>query len=122
MLSLFCDAQTLGPWKAPATADQLNNPYANDVSATEKGKKTFMTLCNVCHGDKGKGDGIGGAALNPKPANYTAATVQCQTDGALFWKITNGRGAMVSFKQALSDDQRWQLVNYIRVLGRGGKK
>lgn len=115
-------AQTHGPWKAPAAADQLKNPLANDAVATEKGKKTYMTLCNVCHGDKGKGDGIGSAGLNPKPANHTSAAVQSESDGSLFWKITNGRGAMVSYKQALTDDQRWQLVNFIRVLGKGGKK
>lgn len=115
-------AQALGPWKAPAAADLLKNPFAGDAAATEKGKKTYMTLCNVCHGDKGKGDGIGSAALNPKPANHTSASVQGQTDGTLFWKITNGRGAMVPYKQTLTDEQRWQLVNFIRVLGKGGKK
>jgi mono/diheme cytochrome c family protein len=110
------------PWKAPVTADELKNPFANDPAAAEKGKKIFSTVCNVCHGDKGKGDGIGGAAINPKPANFTSANVQSQTDGALFWKLTNGRGPMVSYKPIYTDEQRWQLVNYIRLLGKGGKK
>jgi mono/diheme cytochrome c family protein len=122
--SLFCfaaQAQT-NPWKGPAAADQLKNPFENNSTATEKGKKIFFTICFACHGDKGKGDGIGAAALNPKPANFTSANIQNQTDGALFWKLTNGRGQMVSYKTTLSDEQRWQLVNFVRVLGKGGKK
>ena len=38
------------------------------------------------------------------------------SDGALFWKITQGRPPMTSFRTLLTDDQRWQVVNYIRTL------
>ena len=51
----------------------------------------------------------------PKPANWTAAGVQSQSDGELFWKISNGRGAMPPWKH-LPEQERWEIVNYIRTL------
>ena len=73
------------------------------------GKKlTVDKACTACHGDRGKGDGPGAAALNPKPADWTSAKVQQQTDGCLLWKITTGRGAMPPWA-ALSETERGQL-------------
>jgi len=103
-------------WTAPKDADDLVNPFTTDVKATKKGKKTFTQMCVICHGAKGKGDGIAGASLVPKPANFTSENVQSQTDGALFWKITHGNAPMASYKDILTENQRWELVNYIRTL------
>ncbi|NOZ48092.1 MAG: cytochrome c [Chlorobi bacterium] len=110
--------QQTGEWIAPEEADALVNPYKNNTEATKEGKKQFNQLCAICHGNKGKGDGIAGAALNPKPANFTTVKFQSQTDGAIFWKMTNGRSPMASYKEILTDDQRWQLVNYLRTLSK----
>src|ERR1035437_6196060 len=101
-------------WIAPKDADNGVNPLKGNAAATEEGKKTFTQMCAVCHGDKGKGDGIGGLTLNPKPRNFTLAKTQQQTDGALFWKLTEGRTPMASYKDVLTSTQRWQLVNFIR--------
>jgi hypothetical protein len=65
---------------------------------------------------KGKGDGMGGAGLTPKPSNLTSDAVQSQTDGAIFWKITEGRTPMASYKASIPEKKRWQLVNYMRTL------
>jgi len=111
-----CKAQVPTPWKAPSYADTIHNPLEN--ANPQDGKKVFMTICFVCHGEKGKGDGIASAQLKPKPANFTADFIQNQSDGALFWKLTTGKGAMVPFQKTLSPIQRWQLVNYIRYLGK----
>jgi len=104
------------PWKAPASAKNISNPLKNNPKATEAGKALFTNMCVVCHGNKGKGDGIAGMTLKPRPANLTQALVQDQTDGEIYWKMTEGRAPMASYKDILTDEQRWQLVNYIRVL------
>lgn len=101
-------------WRAPKEADKLKNPLAENGAELIKGKKLYNQMCAVCHGAKGKGDGVAGAALNPKPTNFTMANVQAQTDGALFWKLSEGRTPMASYKNTLKEDQRWQLVNYLR--------
>lgn len=108
------NSSTIDEWKAPLQADKLTNPLKGDASATAEGKIIYMQMCIICHGDKGKGDGVAGVALNPKPGNFVTQKVQAQTDGALFWKITEGRPPMASYKGIFTETQRWQLVNYIR--------
>jgi hypothetical protein len=39
-----------------------------------------------------------------------------ESDGVIFWKITNGKPPMASYEELLTEDQRWELVNYIREL------
>lgn len=121
LLPLSAFKQT-SEWKAPPEADKLKNPYKGNAEATAEGKKLYNMYCATCHGTKGKGDGVAGAALNPKPANFTSEKLQSQTDGAIFWKLTNGRPPMAAYKDILKEEQRWQLVNYIRELGKATVK
>ncbi len=103
-------------WKAPASANELVNPYKGNAAETAKGKTLYMQMCSVCHGKTGKGDGVAGVNLKPRPADHTSAAVQSQTDGAIYWKLTNGNPPMASYKTILTDEQRWDLVNFIRTL------
>jgi len=103
-------------WIAPPSADKVVNPLKNDASAAASGKKLYKMMCAVCHGAKGKGDGIGGAGLTPKPTNLTSEAMQSQTDGAIFWKIAKGRTPMASYEASIPETKRWQLINYIRTL------
>ncbi len=106
-------------WKAPADAKNLKNPEAakkNDPKELAEAKKVIDTNCVACHGPGGKGNGPAAAALPPpKPADWTSAKAKGETDGELFWKISNGRGAMPPWKH-LPEKQRWEIVNYIRSL------
>lgn len=103
-------------WIAPESANQMTNPVAKDATSIKSGSKIFQSMCWTCHGNGGKGDGPASAGLVPKPGNLTSEQVQAQTDGALFWKISEGRGPMSSYKTTLSTTQRWQLINYLRTL------
>jgi len=102
------------PWKAPTSAKALKNPHADKKSSAKKGKSIFKTYCVVCHGASGLGDGVGGKALDPKPANFHSSRVQNQVDGELFWKMSNGRNAMIAWKGVISEEDRWHLVNFLR--------
>ena len=104
-------------WVAPASADKLVNPIkSDDAKAIASGKKLYKVLCFVCHGPKGKGDGMAGAGLTPKPTNFTTEAFRSQTDGAIFWKITEGRAPMASYKTSIPEKKRWEIINYIRTL------
>ncbi len=103
-------------WVAPSSADKIINPLKNDTKAAASGKKLFKVMCVVCHGVKGKGDGIGGAGLTTKPTNLTSVEFQSQTDGAIFWKIAEGRAPMASYESLIPEKKRWELINYIRTL------
>jgi mono/diheme cytochrome c family protein len=108
-------------WKAPVSSDKLSNPLLNDQAAAPAGKKIYESMCVICHGDKGKGNGAAGVSLTPRPANFLAITVRHETDGNIFWKLSEGNPPMAAYKGLLSETQRWQLVNYIRQLEGNGK-
>lgn len=103
-------------WVAPKTASNLINPFKGNEKATAEGKQIFNQMCVICHGMQGKGNGIAGVTLKPKPANFLAINVINETDGEIFWKLTEGKSPMASYKEMLNENQRWQLVNYIRNL------
>ena len=108
------NAQT--KWVAPASADKLKNPGSCDVATMKDAKTVYTSTCAPCHGVKGRGDGPAAVALNPKPADHSSKAIQAETDGSLFWKLSEGRGAMQGYKSQLSDKQRWALICYIRSL------
>ena len=105
-------------WQAPDEARQLQNPLNETAEVINKGQKVFQLLCASCHGDKGTGNPVMLKTLNPPPADLTSTAIQQQTDGEIFWKITEGRGIMASYKNMLSDEDRWAVVQYIRQLGK----
>jgi mono/diheme cytochrome c family protein len=84
---------------------------AKHPEAAAGGEKLFKRNCVECHGEKGTG------IEKKRAADLQLTMVQQQSDGTLFWKITNGntgRG-MPSFSR-LPELQRWQLVLYLRKL------
>lgn len=100
----------------PAEALAVENPIPATESSIAAGAATYTQFCAVCHGNEGKGDGPGAAALNPKPADFSAEHVQVLSDGGLFWFITNGvpGSAMPPWGEVLSEQQRWEVVNFLR--------
>jgi mono/diheme cytochrome c family protein len=98
-------------WHAPADAASRPNPLASMPETTAGGRKLFLRNCAECHGKQGAG-------IDAKhSADLQLPVVQEQSDGVLFWKITNGNASrgMPSFSK-LPELQRWQLVLYIRTL------
>ena len=106
------------PWVTPKPAATVKNPLAGNENVLADAKTLYITNCAPCHGNKGKGDGPAAQALVPKPADHTSALVQSETDGSLFWKLSEGRNPMPGYKKILSDQQRWELINYIRTLSK----
>ena len=101
-------------WKAPARAARKKNPVPSDDKSVAVGKEVYVHQCLSCHGDKGHGDGPASKDLNPRPHDLGAPNVAAQTDGALFWKITEGKKPMPSFEKLISEDERWHVINYVR--------
>jgi len=102
-------------WRVPAETKKLQNPVPANDEAIGAGMMTYMDNCQSCHGENGDGKGKEAEQLSVAPANFTDAhAMSAVTDGELFWKITRGRRPMPSFKDKLTDEERWQLVVYIR--------
>jgi mono/diheme cytochrome c family protein len=96
-------------WKPPSASAEKRNPLAEKPELSAGGKKLFARHCVECHGQSGEG--------LKKAADLQLPVVQNQSDGTLFWKITNGnpdRG-MPSFS-GIPEQQRWQIVLHLRTL------
>lgn len=110
---------------APESYANLTNPLAGSSEAAASGKIIFEAQCAVCHGTQGHGDGTAAAGLKPQPANLAdSKMLDSLSDGYLFWRVSEG-GAMAPFnsgmpawKATLSEEQRWQVISYVRLLGR----
>jgi mono/diheme cytochrome c family protein len=112
--STFALAQ-MSDWRAPPSVANRPNPVPVNATTIELGKKLFLANCLTCHGPEGHGDGPGSAALEKKPADLPKRIKETgEKDGELFWKISEGRAPMITWKTSLSETQRWELVNYIR--------
>jgi glucose/arabinose dehydrogenase/mono/diheme cytochrome c family protein len=93
---------------APASAKTDQNPYQGQNAAS--GKAAYQVNCAACHGPAGEGSG--------NIPSLASGAAQGASDGELFWYITKGdvNNGMPSW-QALPREQRWAIINYIRVLG-----
>ncbi|MCU1298359.1 MAG: cytochrome c, class, partial [Acidobacteriaceae bacterium] len=94
---------------APAAAQETKNPYAGQEQAAQDGKQVYARTCALCHGATGQGTG------NVPPLVHGPA--QTAPDGAIFWYITKGDvdNGMPSWA-GLPEQQRWQVVTYIKSL------
>jgi mono/diheme cytochrome c family protein len=109
-------------WVAPKETDNVKNPLAGTNNTLAEARALYVANCGPCHGDKGRGDGPAAPGLNPRPADHTSALVQNETDGTLFWKLSEGRNPMPGYKKIFSEQQRWELINFIRTLAKSPKK
>jgi len=103
-------------WKAPARAARKKNPITADAKSIEVGRAIYAAQCLSCHGPSGRGDGPAAKDLNPKPRNLSDPKIQEQSDGSIFWKLTEGRTPMPTFEKLISEDDRWNVINYVRTL------
>ncbi len=105
------------PWPVPKEASALRNPVSSSPASLEAGRTLYEKNCAVCHGPKGDGKGPGAKALPVTPGNFTDAHMMKEmTDGEIFYKLSEGRMPMPGFKTKLSEEERWNLVNYLRTL------
>ena len=104
-------------WKIPEEAKLRKNPIQPSGAALGAARAIYFDKCANCHGDTGKGDGPDAALYYPSPASLAdAKRMAGVTDGAIFYQISQGRKPMPSFKNRLTEEQRWQLVLFVRSL------
>ena len=103
------------PWKVPDNFKNMKNPIASDATSIADGKALYTTHCKSCHGAKGLGDGPKAAQLKTESGDFSKADFQAQSDGAIFYKTSEGREDMPNFKKKMPEaDERWSIVNYMR--------
>jgi mono/diheme cytochrome c family protein len=95
------------------------NPVPADPASLARGQKLYEVYCTPCHGASGKGDGLVTPRFIPAP-DLTTAPVQAKPDGHFSYYIGYGGAVMPAYGEALSVTERWDIVNYLRALGRKG--
>ena len=90
------------PWAVPDKAKKAN-PVKSNSESVAAGKALWGQHCASCHGKTGKGDGSKAAQLKTPMEDFTAAAFQGQSDGSIFYKTSEGRDEMPSFKKKIPE-------------------
>ena len=101
----------------PTTYRRSDVPYS--ATSIAHGADLFRSDCAGCHGSTGAGDGRDARGLPRPPADLRSPHTGQHTAGDLYWWITAGipGASMPGFGQRLGDEERWDLVNFVRALG-----
>jgi len=95
------------------------NPVAPDAQSLARGQKLYAIYCTPCHGAGGKGDGLVTPRFIPAP-DLTSQPVQAKPDGHFSYYIGYGGAIMPAYGEALSVQDRWDIVNHLRALAKKG--
>jgi putative copper resistance protein D len=103
----------------PDTYRRSTVPYLT-VSIFE-GKQHFERLCTACHGPGGLGDGPVAKGLPKPPANLSEPHTALHTAGDMYWWLKYGiqPSGMPGFADVLSDEDRWDVINFLRAFSQG---
>jgi mono/diheme cytochrome c family protein len=113
LMSASLSAQTK-PWIVPANFKSMKNPIAMSDASKKAGMTLYTRNCASCHGKTGLGNGVKARMLKDFPGDFSKADFQNQTDGEHFYKTKTGRGEMPKYEGKLSDNDIWNIVNYMR--------
>ena len=111
-------------WELPDDADKTPNPVPSSPESIAKGHDLYMERtkgnCVFCHGDTGAGNEANLPKLRRKPADLTnKERMTAMTDGEIFWKVSKGiTGIMPTGEKRMTEEERWNVVNYIRTLAK----
>ena len=102
---------------APAAAKRLRNPVQHNTQNIENGRALYEVNCQVCHAADGKGAEFNRQSKIKVP-DLTSRYVTKLADGEIFHVITYGivSSGMPAYRAKMSDQERWQLVHYLRQL------
>jgi mono/diheme cytochrome c family protein len=103
--------------QAPPSAAAMTNPQAATTDSILRGHNLYLANCAACHGLNGDGDGPTAAGRLP-PLQSLGSVVPQLSDGTIAYDIAVGRAGtrMPGFASTLSENDRWDLVNYLRTL------
>lgn len=104
--------------EAREAAAARRNPVPATADSVRRGGDLFTIYCTPCHGTSGKGDGLVAAKFVPPPDLTDPDLQKTRTDG--YWQsyLSAGGAIMPSYGEALSPEERWHIVNYVRTLAK----
>lgn len=103
-------------WVVPDDKRGKLSTFSFDDNSRKEGEKLYTVNCMSCHGTPGKGNFL---KLVPPPGDPATDKIQHNTDGEIFYKVSEGRGQMPSFKSVLVADEIWKIIAYLRSFNSG---
>lgn len=95
----------------------VNNPVESTEESVANGRALFENHCTTCHGLNGSGQGPAAHGITTFPRQlWVWNNADASADGYLYWFITNGRNEMPPWGVILSENDRWDMINYIKTL------
>ncbi len=111
---LFCNNNLMAHgWLAPEKESKIQNPVPRTQSSSDRGLETYAQFCVYCHGIDSKGLPASATKLKKHSPNLIER-LKNHSEGDFHWKIKKGKGEMPSFREELSDNEIWNLINYIK--------
>jgi mono/diheme cytochrome c family protein len=108
-------------WSIPPTAKDEKSPLSSSADVLAKGKDLFTKNCQRCHGAQGKGDGPESDPKEPAADLSDEFRAPLNPDGVMFYRVLNGHPpTMPAFKDTLSKDEIWTVVEYAKSLRKPG--
>lgn len=106
-----------------AAGAELKSPIAMTEESVAKGKEHYDIFCKHCHGAEGAGNGAVVEKGNyPPPPAYNSALLKDLPEGKLFHSLVYGKNiAMGSHASQLNQEERWEVVQYVKYLQNDGK-
>lgn len=112
LVSISCMPLFAQNWDIPTDKSAKNSYIQFNPVTAKQGEELFTKSCMSCHGNPGKGNSL--KTLKPMPPDLAGAITQKRTDGDIFYILTMGRLIMPAFANVLSEEQRWQIISYLR--------
>ena len=104
---------------APADAKAKTSPFLFTPESVKSGEQIYNTNCKSCHGDPGKGNYVKLVSFTIDPAS---AEYQKFSDGEMFFILSNGKNLMPTFANTLNEEQRWQVISFVRSFNKDYKQ
>lgn len=103
----------------PDTFRRSQVPYL--TLSVSSGRELFKEHCVSCHGSGGLGDGVLAENLPVPPANLSEPHTALHTAGDMHWWLSQGipESGMPGLASVLSEDDRWDLINFLRAFSQG---
>lgn len=94
--------------------DEPQNPLPSGPASLARGSTLFVINCAMCHGSSPAEPGPVGKKLVPAPPGLDRDLVRDRSEAHIYKAVSLGFGRMPPFRDKLTPNERWELVNYLR--------